>query len=401
MDQLNLSLERILEDLKAYAPGIIKALLLLLLAWIIASVVRSVVRKVSGKARLDERAGSPVTASLATLVYWLTFLFFLPGILEALNLRQMLVPVQEMFNKIFAFIPNVLGAGLIFGVGYFVAKLVRQIVTNVLSAAGLDEFSRRIGVASALGKQTLSGMLGLISFVLIIVPVAQAAISKLQLDTITRPVEAMMTKLIGVVPGVIGAAAVLIISYYLGKIIGQFVANLLEGIGFNAMLMRLGLPQTTGEGSRTPAQVVGYLVTAAILVLAIMQAAEVLGLGGLSALVSQFSVFAGHIISGIVVFGIGLYIANLVTMAIKGSGAQNADLLSTIARTAISILAGAMALRQMGIAPEIINTAFTLLLGAGAVAVAIAFGIGGRDTAAKLVEEWRAKLKTPRAASGD
>ena len=393
MEQLNEMLTRIFGDLKEYAPGIIKAALLLFLAWIIASIVRSIVNKVAGKARLDERAGSPVTASLASLVYWLTFLFFLPGILEALNLRQMLVPVQEMFNKIFAFIPNLLGAGIIFTVGYFIAKLVRQIITNVLSAAGLDDFSQKMGIASGLGKQTLSGLLGLISFVLIIVPVAQAALSKLQLDTVTRPVEAMITKLMGVVPGIIGAAAVLIISYYLGKIIGQFVANLLEGLGFNALLMRLGLPQSSDESGRTPAQLVGYLVTAAILVLAIMQAAEVMGLAGLSGLVSEFSVFAGHIISGVIVFGVGLYIANLVVMMIKGSGAQNADLLATVARTAISILAGAMALRQMGIAPEIINTAFTLLLGAGAVAIAIAFGIGGREHAAKLIGEWREKVK--------
>ncbi len=314
-------------------------------------------------------------------------------LMEALNLRQMLVPVQEMFNKIFAFIPNLLGAGIIFAVGYFIAKLVRQIITNVLSAAGLDEFSQKMGLASGLGKQTLSGLLGLISFVLIIVPVAQAALSKLQLDTVTRPVEAMITKLMGVVPGIIGAAAVLIISYYLGKIIGQFVANLLEGLGFNALLMRLGLPQSSDESGLTPAQLVGYLVTAAILVLAIMQAAEVMGLAGLSGLVSEFSVFAGHIISGVIVFGVGLYIANLVVMMIKGSGAQNADLLATVARTAISVLAGAMALRQMGIAPEIINTAFTLLLGAGAVAIAIAFGISGREHAAKLIGEWREKVK--------
>jgi large-conductance mechanosensitive channel len=393
MEQLNETLGKIFGDLKEYAPGIIKAALLLLLAWIIASIVRSIVNKVAGKARLDERAGSPVTASLASLVYWLTFLFFLPGILEALNLRQMLVPVQEMFNKIFAFIPNLLGAGIIFAVGYFVAKLVRQIITNVLSAAGLDEFSQKAGISSALGKQSLSGMLGLISFVLIIVPVAQAALSKLQLDTVTRPVEAMMTKLIGVVPGIIGAAAVLIISYYLGKIVGQFVTNLLEGLGFNALLMRLGLPQTSGEGGKTPSQVVGYLVTAAILVLAIMQAAEVMGMTGLSSIVSEFSVFGGHVISGVIVFGIGLYLANLAVMMIKSSGAQNADLLAKVARTAISVLAGAMALRQMGIAPEIINTAFTLLLGAGAVAVAIAFGVGGREHAAKLIGEWREKVK--------
>ena len=393
MEQLNETLGKIFGDLKEYAPGIIKAALLLLLAWIIASIVRTIVNKVAGKARLDERAGSPVTASLASLVYWLTFLFFLPGILEALNLRQMLVPVQEMFNKIFAFIPNLLGAGIIFAVGYFVAKLVRQIITNVLSAAGLDEFSQKAGISSALGKQSLSGMLGLISFVLIIVPVAQAALSKLQLDTVTRPVEAMMTKLIGVVPGIIGAAAVLIISYYLGKIVGQFITNLLEGLGFNALLMRLGLPQTSGEGGKTPSQIVGYLVTAAILVLAIMQAAEVVGMTGLSNIVAEFSVFGGHVISGVIVFGVGLYLANLVVMMIKGSGAQNADLLATVARTAISVLAGAMALRQMGIAPEIINTAFTLLLGAGAVAVAIAFGIGGREHAAKLIGEWREKVK--------
>ena len=156
----NETLGKFFGALKEYAPGVIKAALFLLLARIIASIVRSIVNKVAGKARLDERAGSPVTASLASLVYWLTFLFFLPGILEALNLRQMLVPVQEMFNKIFAFIPNLLGAGIIFTVGYFIAKLVRQIITNVLSAAGLDEFSQKMGIAPEIINTAFTLLLG-------------------------------------------------------------------------------------------------------------------------------------------------------------------------------------------------------------------------------------------------
>jgi hypothetical protein len=113
-----------------------------------------------------------------------------------------------------------------------------------------------------------------------------------------------------------------------------------------------------------------------------------LALRHLGDLIAQFLVFAGHIFLGLIIFAIGLYLANLASKTVLASGAAQAGLLAMAARLSIIVLAGAMALRQMGLANEIINLTFGLLLGAIAVAVAIAFGLGGRDIAARELAGW-------------
>ncbi|MFM2080110.1 MAG: hypothetical protein RLZZ219_792, partial [Cyanobacteriota bacterium] len=84
---------------------------------------------------------------------------------------------------------------------------------------------------------------------------------------------------------------------------------------------------------------------------------------------------------------VGLYLANLAAGLLRSSGSQQGALLAQICRVAIVAFSGAMALQQIGVAPSIVNLAFGLLLGAIAVAAALAFGLGGRDVAA---EQWRA-----------
>ena len=105
-------------------------------------------------------------------------------------------------------------------------------------------------------------------------------------------------------------------------------------------------------------------------------------------LVTSFTAFAGQVVLGLIVFAIGLFLANLAAKTIKASGAQQAGLLALAARVSILALSGAMALREMGLANEIINLAFGLLLGAVAVAAALAFGLGGRETASRELEAW-------------
>ena len=100
-----------------------------------------------------------------------------------------------------------------------------------------------------------------------------------------------------------------------------------------------------------------------------------------------------RLILGLVVFGIGLYLANLAATTLRASGNAQAPLLAIAARVAIIVLSGAMALRQMGLANAIINIAFGVLLGAIAVAVALAFGLGARDAAGRVVERWANKLE--------
>ena len=97
---------------------------------------------------------------------------------------------------------------------------------------------------------------------------------------------------------------------------------------------------------------------------------------------------------GLLIFAIGLWLATLAARTIRTSGTQYPRLLALAAQVAILVLSGAMALRQMGIANEIINLAFGLLLGALAIAVALAFGLGGREVAAAQLAEWRRRLRT-------
>jgi hypothetical protein len=393
MEQAQTLFTNLINIIGNYVPKAVGALLLLIVAWIVATILRAVVRRICNSARLDERAGSPITGNLSEMGYWLTFLFFLPGVLEALGLQQLLVPVQAMLNKTLGFAPNLLGAGLIFIIGLFVARIVRQIVSNLLAAAGANNLSERIGLAKFLGDLKLSGVLGLVVFTLIMIPVVQGSLNALALDTVTRPVEAMFSKMALALPAILSAGIVLIVSYYLGRVLGEFVSNLLYNLGFNALLMRLGLRQNPSEGARTPSEMVGALVTAGVMLFAIIESAQLMGFATLSGLVSQFTVFAGQLFTGVVIFGVGLYLSSLAVAAIRSSGMIRADLVSTAARLAIIVLAGAMALRQMGLASEIINMAFGLLIGAIAVAVAIAFGLGGRESAATLVEEWRQTWK--------
>lgn len=101
----------------------------------------------------------------------------------------------------------------------------------------------------------------------------------------------------------------------------------------------------------------------------------------------------GQILLGLIIFAVGLWLANLAANVIQETGSQWANILAPAARVAILVLAGAMALRQMGLAPEIVNLAFGLMLGAIAVAAALAFGLGGREEAADVLRNWRARVQ--------
>jgi hypothetical protein len=395
-------INRLLNQVFEFIPQLAGGAVLLLIAWIVARVLKMIVQKGLDAANVDERFGSqeetgekaaPISKSIADAVYWLVFLLFLPAVLGALSLRGLLGPVQEMFNKLLGFLPNVITAGVLFLVGWFVARIVRQIVTNLLAAVGTDNLGEKVGLSQALGEQKLSGLIGLIVYVFILLPIAIAALNTLQLEAITAPASNMLNLILAALPKIFAAAVVLAISYAVGKMVCGLIESLLAGIGFNNVLARLGLGKEDPEAKWTPSAIVGSLVLLAIMFFAALEASRLLGFGVLATLVSEFIVFAGHILAGLVIFAVGLALANAVSGALTATETSQASLLGVAARVAILVLAGAMALRQMGLANEIINIAFGMLLGAVAIAVAIAFGIGGRDIAAAELEKWVRSLK--------
>jgi hypothetical protein len=204
----------------------------------------------------------------------------------------------------------------------------------------------------------------------------------------------MLNTIFGALPALFGAFLVLAIAYIVARVVAGLITSLLAGLGFDTILARLGLGEEPEEGRWTPSEIVGYLVLIAVMFFATIEALRLLNFDLLAEGLAQFTAFAGQIILGLVIFAIGLYLANLAAKTIQASGAAQAGLLALAARIAILVLSGAMALRQMGLANEIVNLAFGLLLGAIAVAVALAFGLGGRDIAARELEGWLESVKS-------
>ena len=402
-------LNSLLNQVFQFIPKLIGAVILLVIAWLIATIVRLIVSRALGAFRLDERISSgkegeeeqtsqeqriPLTQIIADGLYWLIFLLFLPAVLGALGLGGLLTPVQELFNKLLGYLPNIFAAGLILVIGWFVARIVQRLLGNLLTAVNIDRLSERFRL-----PVSLSSAIGTIVYVLILIPVILAALNALALEAITQPLSNMLNIILAALPNIFAAGVVLIVSYLLGRLVAGLIANLLTGVGFNSVMSWLGLGKAPAEGEvvegkRTPSEVVGTLVLIGIMIFAIFEASSLLGFALLSDLLSNFAVFVGHIALGLIILGIGLFLANLVVKAIHASGTAQASLLAVVARVAIIGLIGAIALRQMGIANEIISIAFGLMLGSMAIAAAIAFGIGGRDIAARKLEEWSEAIKS-------
>jgi hypothetical protein len=397
-------LNALLSQITEYMPRVLGAAAILLLAWVVAVFMRKAITLALDAADLDRRLGQeagledeqdlPLSKTVAEAVYWTVFLLSIPAVLGVLGIEGLLAPVQGVTNELLAFLPNMVGAGLILAVGWFIARLLQRIVTNLLAAAGIDAFGERMKLTSSLGTRRLSGLVGLIVYVLILIPVLISALQALQLDAITVPASEMLTQVLDVIPMLFAAGLLLTLSYVIGKMVADLVSNLLAGVGFDNVLSTLGVGEPPEEGARMPSGIVGTVVLAGIMLFATIEAANLLGFEALSALLANFIVFAGDVILALVVLGVGLYLARLAADAIRASGTPQSAALATVARVSIVVLAGAMALRQMGLAEDIINIAFGLLLGAVAVAAALAFGLGSREIAARHVDKWAKSIST-------
>ncbi|HXV64527.1 MAG TPA: mechanosensitive ion channel [Vicinamibacteria bacterium] len=387
-----------------YLPQLFGAGILLAVAWIIAVFARRSVRAAASRFRLDEKVGGEaglkegaepgLGKSLGDAIYWLVFLLFLPNILGALELQGLLQPVQSMVDRLLSFLPNVFAALVILGIGWFIARVVQRIVTSLLAAVGVDRFGERIGLGEKAGTRKLSGLIGLVVYVFVLFNVLVSSLHALSLEAITAPATSMLTRVLEAIPLIFAASILVALAFYVGRLVAQLSSNVLAGAGFDSILLKLGLAKEGGVSSgRRPSELAGTLLLTAIMLFASIEAAGLLGFDNLATLMSGFLSFAGQLVLGIIVFGVGLFLANLAAQTIRASGSAQAGILATAARIGVLVLSTAVALRQMGIANEIIELAFGLVLGSVAVAAAIAFGLGGREVAAKQVEAWRESLR--------
>jgi Conserved TM helix len=415
-------LNNVLSQIFAFVPKLASAAALAGVAWVLATAVKAIVVRTAGtimpamSRRLNVGDNQVLPSeTLGNALYWFVFLFFLPLILDVLDLRGPLAPVQNLLNDILSALPNIFKAGLIGVVGWFVANIVKELVTNLLAAAGTERLATKIGLNRAAPGQSLSGLLGTVVYLMVLIPTAVAALEALQIPAISKPATSMLQQVLSAIPQILTAAGILAVAYVVSQFIGELVTNLLNGLGFNNIFRTLGLdslhqsttappaPPTTVRGEivpsrtkRTPAEVAGFVARIGVILIAAVAATGVLGIPSLTNLVDGLLLISGQVLAGVVVFAIGLYLANLAQGVVSSSGTQQSQVLGQVARLAIIVFVGAMALQQMGIASSIVNLAFGLLLGAIAVAIAISFGLGGRDVASEQLRDWLSGFRDKR-----
>jgi Conserved TM helix len=411
---VSLPLQEFLNRGTGFLPSIVGALLLAGIAWALATVVRLIVTRSLRAFGLDRRLqqlsadttteGPPISETLGNILFALVLLLFLPLILDALRLTVAAQPVLALLNQGLGVLLNVIGAGIIALIGWFIARFTGRLVTNLLSSTGVDRFGRSIGLNPDTQGQSLSQIGGTVVYVAILIPIAIAALQVLKIEAISVPAISMLNQILNALPKIFTAAVILAISFFVGQFVGRLVTSLLSGLGFNNIFTLLGLPTQAAPSApstataqsasaRSPSDIAGIITMGGIILFGVVTATDVLNLPALTEIVRSMIKVLGQILSSLVVFGVGLYLANLVFNLITASGNRQSRILGHTARIAIIALILAMALRQMGVAPDIVNLAFGLLLGAIAVAIALAFGLGGRDIAAEQVREWLSSFK--------
>ena len=380
-----------------YLPSLVGAGLLLLIAWLVATALRFLVTKAVSLTKLDERLskygaleeGERVTfgESLATAVFWLVFLLFLPSVLSSLGIAEIAQPLQNVLDEILGVIPELLGAAIVFLIGWFIARILYQVLTNLLKAIGADDIGQRVGLSE---DYSLSNLVGRIVYIFVMLVTVIAALDKLAIEAISEPTTQMLTTIADAIPGLIGAALVLIVAYAIAKLVSKLVEDLLTGIGFDSVPEKLGL---TWSVSNSPSKWVGYLVLLAIMLLSASSAAELLGSEFLVEWIGVFVAFFWQVVLAALIFAFGLYFANLVKNMIEKTGANQAGFLARLAQIAVIIFATSMSLRELGLANDIINLAFGITLGAIGLAAALAFGLGGREVAGREVDRLISQMR--------
>jgi hypothetical protein len=274
---------------------------------------------------------------------------------------------------------------------------------------GLDELGERFGIRGGEGRQNLAEILGVLVYVLILIPVAITALDALQIQAISEPATAMLNQVLNLLPKLFAASVVLILAYVAGQYVSDLVGDLLSSIGFDNLFEWLGFsldrPSTEitdgeeapvtpdGVAFKTPSEIAGIIVLVGIMLFAALTAVDILKIAALTKVMGVILQVAAQVLIGLVIFTFGLYLANLAFKLITSTGTRQSRLLGHTARISVLVLVSAMALQQMGIAPNIVNLAFGLLVGGIAVAIALAFGLGGREVAGEQLRHWLSAFK--------
>ncbi|HVF36313.1 MAG TPA: mechanosensitive ion channel [Sphingomicrobium sp.] len=393
-------------QLVEWGPKLLFAILILVVTHFVAKAVQWAVAKGVDRMpvlkRHPKEGGDSVGTELGRLAYWLVWLVGLIAALQPLGLSGVLTPVTALTNDVFSYLDNILGAGIFFFAGLILARIVRHVIEAGLGALNLERLLGRAGVSIgdapvavdatgtasegvAPARSSIAKAVGVTVSAIIIIFAAIGALQILGISAISDPATDMLRTIALAIPRVLAALVWLAIAFLIGRWVKTLIETVLPSLGFDRSVHALGIM----PASTSPSRVVGAIAMTAILLGAAIEAARQLGGDSVAALLFQITELGGKVIFGTVIIVVGLFLARILA-GLVGSSTGEAGYAQTIVKYAIVALFTAIGLTFMGLANEIVILAFGLILGSAAVATALAFGLGGRDAAARMLDQWSA-----------
>jgi hypothetical protein len=407
-----------LKDIDWVALGgkVLAAIAILIVTWIIAKIVAWAFKKLTSKIGMLQKAGSDgdsIGASLGSVAALLVWLFGLIALLQLFGLSQVLAPIQGLLDGILGFLPNVIGAIFVFIVGALLAKVVRQLVETTLGALpwdrwlgdgarkASDRMDATVGVdpnrtqvtgqttQTAPGSAASTGdsqgrqivkVIGLVLYSMIMIVVAIAALQILGISSISGPATDMLDMILAAIPKIIAAGILLAIGVFIARFAADLLGGIVDGLGLDRALHSMDV--LPADKSATPA--VTKIVQIGIVLFFAVMAAQMLDFPQITAFISEVLELGGKVIFGAAIIAAGFFIATTIAKLVSGATSQ-------ILKYATIALFVAIGLKFMGLADSIINLGFGAVVVGGAAAAALAFGLGGRDAAARQLERLQAE----------
>jgi len=411
-ERLNLNvlanpLSDVVSTIFGFVPAVLKAAIILAVAWVVATLVKWVIVQGTDKAKIQDvfykvklaNTKEEVKSFMETLgqvAFYLILFVALPAVLDALSIFGLAQPFTNIISTVLAFIPKLLAAALVFVIGWFVAKIIKKVLVNLLEAVGSEKLIARLKLQNLFEGTSFANFAGNLVFVVIIILTSIISLEKLELRGITDPAINMLNQVMEMIPSILIAIALILIGIWLGKVVGGFVQSYLGKLGFDRLTSKINVGKVdVVDQKMAPSAVVGYVVQALIIFILAVQALYLIKLDFLVGIAAEIMAYIPHVLVAVLILVVALILASIVEKVLLNLITGPATkILAGFAKYAIIVLAVFMALTQLGIATTIVNAAFILVLGGLALAFGLAFGLGGTEFASKYLRKFDSTIET-------
>jgi Conserved TM helix len=299
-----------------WAEKIAMAAGILIITWILAKAAKWAFARMIDQISFFRRgtsSGESVGMALGRIVSLFIWLFGLLAVLQQLGFDSVITPVQGLLGNFIGYADNIVFAAAIFFIGSMIARIVRDIVETALATVNLDKWANMGGVEAVTGNSAISKTIGTIVYVLIIIPVAIAALQMLEISAITDPAMSLLNMVFKSIPLIIGACLLLGLGYVISRWISGLITDLLPGLGADRAIAELGI---LPEG-RSASGVIATIVTIAIMIFFAIAATNMLGFPQLTNILQTVLAQAGNVVFGAVLIALGVIVARMLQSLVR------------------------------------------------------------------------------------